>query len=229
MSDAPQTLTITEAHALLDALMPTQATHKQHLRGLRNYTLAMVMLEAGLRVGELIKLRWEHLFYNSLPVTSIIISQDIAEKGAIRQIPVSTRLSNALTSYHAAFATRFTQNNRPAFCRHTGNVMPLTTRQVERIIRTAALAALGRPVHPHVLRHTFASKLMRVTNARVVQELLGHQHLSSTQVYCHPNGEDLRNAIDTVTTHTNEAEDTLLTDTTSTDLPENVDAVGTNW
>ena len=75
---------------------------------------------------------------------------------------------------------------------------PLSTRQVERIIRAAALKCLGRPVHPHALRHTFASRLMRKTNARIVQELLGHKNLSSTQIYTHPNGEDLKDAINQI-------------------------------
>ncbi|GAH51596.1 unnamed protein product, partial [marine sediment metagenome] len=65
----------------------------------------------------------------------------------------------------------------------------------ERITRNAAMKSLGRPVHPHVLRHTFASRLMRTTNSRVVQELLGHQHMSTTQIYMHPNQEDKKKAI----------------------------------
>jgi len=75
---------------------------------------------------------------------------------------------------------------------------PLTTRQVERIIRTAALKSIGRPVHPHVLRHTFASKLMSVCNERIVQELLGHQSITSTQIYTHPNEDDKKKAIQDV-------------------------------
>ncbi|GAH73030.1 unnamed protein product [marine sediment metagenome] len=58
------------------------------------------------------------------------------------------------------------------------------------------MTSLGRPVHPHILRHTFASRLMRTTNARIVQELLGHQHLSTTQIYTHPNQDDLKKAIE---------------------------------
>ncbi|GAI79438.1 unnamed protein product [marine sediment metagenome] len=73
---------------------------------------------------------------------------------------------------------------------------PLTRRQVHRIISYAAISALGRSVHPHVLRHTFASKLMRVTNMRTVQELLGHKNLTSTQIYTHPNEQDKHKAIE---------------------------------
>lgn len=47
-----------------------------------------------------------------------------------------------------------------------------------------------------MLRHTFATRLMQKTNIRVVQQLLGHKSLSSTQVYTHPNADDLQKAIE---------------------------------
>jgi len=195
MTTAPPTLSIPEVHALLDWILSSGGTHKQHQRAIRNYTIAILMLEAGLRVGELVLLRWTHLFFNSLPVTSIIISAEMTKSKHCREIPVSTRLSEALTEYHRTHSDLRNKTHTPAFWPHGQTYRHMTTRQVERIIRHAALESIGRPIHPHVLRHTFASKLMRVTNAAIVQQLLGHAHLSSTQIYCHPNGEDLRNAI----------------------------------
>lgn len=73
---------------------------------------------------------------------------------------------------------------------------PISTRQVHRIVNFAFLKAIGKVVHPHMLRHTFATRLMRVTNSRIVQELLGHKKLTSTQIYTHPNSDDLKKAID---------------------------------
>lgn len=199
MTHSPPTLTIADTHKLLDTIMGQGGTTKQYRNRLRNYTMAMLMLEAGLRVGELVKLRWDTLFFNCLPVTSIIITPQISKSKLDRQIPVSTRLADALSTYHAYFAPLKTHSKEPhAFFANMPSV-PLTTRQVERIIGSAALEGLGRPVHPHVLRHTFATKLMRIAPPSVVQELLGHRHLSSTQVYCHPNGDDLKKAIDALT------------------------------
>jgi len=195
MTLAPPTLTIQETHALLAALQGRGGTSKKFRRQLRNYTMAMIMLEAGLRVGELVRLHWSDLFFNCLPVTSIIISPEISKSKQERQIPVSTRLSDALTTYHVTFSTDVSHSEHFAFFTARTAHPRLSERQVERIISSAALQAIGRPIHPHVLRHTFASKLMRVTNASIVQQLLGHKHLSSTQVYCHPNGEDLQKAI----------------------------------
>lgn len=153
------------------------------------------MLDAGLRVGEVVQMREFDLYFNSVPVTSITIRPEIAKNDTERTIPVSQRLVTALKEHYQDI--QYYGNKRDAcFVFHHGRpYRHITTRQVERIIRQAAMKSLGRPIHPHVLRHTFASRLMRKTNVRVVQELLGHKHLTSTQVYTHPNGEDLKKAI----------------------------------
>ena len=198
MSGAPKTLTVTECHQLLDALLVKDGTKNQFRKGIRNYLMALLMLDAGLRVGEVIKLKILDLYFAGGPVRTITIGSDIAEKDCTRDIPVSSRLSSTLETMNKNWWNRIAMfNDGFAFYTSTRR-KPLTTRQVERIIRAAALKCLGRPVHPHVLRHTFASRLMRKTNARVVQELLGHKNLSSTQIYTHPNGEDLKQAIDAV-------------------------------
>ncbi len=196
MTTTPKTLTVTEIHQLLDALLCKVGTAKQGARGIRNYTMACLMLEAGLRVGEVVKMRWCDLYFNNEPVKSIIIPAEIAKNKKERQIPVSTRLSDALTE-HARYESppEFRTINFYAFYR-VSPYAPLTTRQVERFIRAAAERSIGRPVHPHILRHTFGSRLMRVANAAVVMELLGHQSMTSTQIYMHPNAEDLKEAVD---------------------------------
>lgn len=198
MSPSPKTLTVTECHQLLDALLCKDGTKNQFRKGVRNYLMALLMLDAGLRVGEVVRLKVCDLYFNLQPISNIIIGQRLAEKDCERAIPVSGRLCDTLIEMNKScwlvFAVHF--NDHAFFT--TDPRQPLTTRQVERIIRKAALKCLGRPVHPHVLRHTFASRLMRKTNARVVQELLGHKNLSSTQIYTHPNGEDLKKAIDQI-------------------------------
>ena len=195
-SESPPTLLSEECGKLLDALLSNDSTTKKKLKAVRNHCMALLMLEAGLRVGELVSLRLSNLYFNRQPVRTIIIKPHMTKNKVEHHVPVSDRLSESLAAYgktwpliqdfvgsHFAFTSVRTDRQ-------------ITTRQVERIICAAGWKALGRPVHPHVLRHTCASRLMRVTNSSTVQEILGHKYLSSTQIYCHPNEDDKRQAID---------------------------------
>ena len=136
------------------------------------------------------------LIFNNAPVTSLLVRPVIAKNHKERSIPITTRLCEALKKMNEshlygvptnvplrAFPSRVTDKS-------------LSRRQVYKIINSAAVAALGRSVNPHVLRHTFASKLMRVTSMRTVQELLGHSNITSTQIYTHPNEQDKHKAIE---------------------------------
>lgn len=198
MNDTPKTLTIDESNKLLNALLRTSGTKKQRRLGIRNYCMALLMLEAGLRVGEVVNLRMLDLWYAGQPKDNLLVSKDFSHGKSDRLIPLSEKLLEALPLLNEAWWYDVT----PSHCFHAffwGKARyPLTTRQVERIIRKAGIQALGRPIHPHILRHTFASRLMRTCNARVVQELLGHRNLSSTQIYTHPNQEDLKKAVDSL-------------------------------
>ena len=193
--NTPPTLTVSDSELLLDALVSRDAPHKTFRKGIRNYLLGCLMLEAGLRVGEAVALEFSDLYFNGAPVKAIIVRIPITKSKNERSVPVSPRLKEALEEYHKEYCKLcdFDCSHKAFGGKNLST--PLTTRQVERIINKAAWKALGRPVHPHVLRHTFASRLMRVTNARTVQELLGHEHLSSTQIYMHPNEQDKLKAI----------------------------------
>ena len=198
MSKAPKTLTQWESVRLLQVLLAKDGTPRQERRGVRNAAIALCMLDAGLRVGEVCRLHKSDLWFNNGPVTSIIVGADVAEKAAERQIPVSARLSGAIQAMHQFYWSDILGFPDHAAFYGDDPRRPVTARQIERIIAAASDRALGRSIHPHVLRHTFASRLMRKTNARIVQVLLGHKNLSSTQIYCHPNQQDLTAAIETL-------------------------------
>lgn len=195
MSNAPKTLDVTEQHQLLDALLCKNALHKSFRKGIRNYLLGCLMLEAGLRVGEVVALKMSHLFFGGKPVQSLVLTADITKPKVERIIPVSSRLKAAIEEiYKECSWFENSEPSHPVFS--TGYPpKPMTTRQVERIINKAGWDSLGRPVHPHMLRHTFATKLMRVTDIRTVQELLGHSNVTTTQIYTHPNADDKKKAI----------------------------------
>lgn len=192
---APQSLTDEQESKLLLQLTFDSETRKQHTRMVRNLTMANVMLEAGLRVNELVKLNIGDLFFATQPVSTIVVRPEIAKGGRQRKIPVSPRLTLMLAqmdqevwqvddTLHADFAFYLKDPKQP-----------LTTRSVERVIKEAGLAAFGTTVTPHMLRHTFATRVLAKSNMRVVQELLGHASILTTQRYCHPNGQQLVDAI----------------------------------
>ncbi len=162
----------------------------------RNYTMALLMLDAGLRVGELIQFKQDQLWYINGPVGSLVVEKDQAKNRNERTIPVTLRLHDAIERMHRDWWIHSNALGvRSAFYR-SNCLYPLTTRQVQRIIKSAGQLSIGREIHPHILRHTFATRLMSKTSMRVVQQLLGHSNLTSTQIYTHPNNADLQEAID---------------------------------
>lgn len=192
---APKTLTTDQCDRLVEELGKTNGTSAQRVRGIRNQTIGTLLLETGLRVGELCGLKIDDLWYAQGPVATLVVREEIAKTNQERHIPISQKLSESLLRLRR-YVWLLTDNptNRYAFFRNTPTVQ-LTTRTVQRVIQEAAKSAFNMEVTPHTLRHTFASRMMRKTNSRVVQALLGHSNLQSTQIYMHPNEDDLRRAI----------------------------------
>ena len=191
----PKTLDANQCKALIDELFVGQGTKKQLAKSCRNVSMAHVMLETGIRVGELCGLRVSDLWFAEQPVENLLVRAEIAKNKEERQIPISVKLHEAINIMHAILwsAVKVAPGSYAFFAKVHG--CPLTTRSVERIILSAGKAAFNMDVTPHMLRHTFASRMMRKTNARTVQALLGHESLQSTQIYMHPNLDDLKKAI----------------------------------
>ena len=195
MSTQPKTLSVTECHLILTTLLIHGSSPGHMRRAFRNHCMAALMLDAGLRVGELVQLRQRDLSFDGSISTSVLIGANISKSRFERVVPLTCYAITAIKQM-VDFWWGSDSPSPDFFAFYQKDPLrPLTTRQVERIIRSAAMLALNRPVHPHVLRHTFATRLMRTTNTRVVQKLLGHRRISSTQVYTHPNQDDLQRAI----------------------------------
>ena len=195
MQKTPKTLSGIEAEKLIEQLSKHTNTWSSKRKAARNKLIGLLMLEAGLRVGELSKLKVSDLIFATRPVTNLILSKEITKRNRERTVPLSERIQIAIAEnydivwlgsapiilYWAFYGANYSKH--------------ITVRQIQRIIETASIIALGKPIHPHILRHTFASRLLRITNIRVVQELLGHKSLQTTQIYTHPNQDDLVTAI----------------------------------
>ncbi len=195
MPGNPKTLTESEQQRLLARLAPCDDWGEKRAVPVRNYTMALLMLYAGLRVGELVQLTVSDLWYGTEPKKSLVVRPEISKNKRERTIPLCLKIINAVheLKFHW-FPTLLASTTLYAF--YFGkNTNHITTRRVQQIIGDASDRSIGRRIHPHILRHTFGTKLMRITNARVVQQLLGHKNLNSTQIYTHPNQDDLTEAI----------------------------------
>lgn len=196
MKTGIQTLTENECELLLEAVRCCRPTRKSRMNGTRNYLMTLLMLDAGLRVSEVANLPKISLYFDVTPVKMIVIPAAIAKNKKQRSVPVTERIHNAILGMITMWwIMDDPKPGRFAFYVNDPS-KPLTVRQIQNIIWATSLTAFSRAVHPHELRHTFATRVLRQTNIRVVQTLLGHSNLASTQIYTHPDNDDLKKAID---------------------------------
>jgi len=168
----------------------------QNLTAPKHRLLVLLCLEAGLRIGEVSQLLQTTLYKNGQPLDLITLPPEICKRSRPRTIPTSNRLKEAiqqaLDHYWLTLASSFSPYAFP----RPNSKTHLTTRQLYNTVIKLGAIHLNTHLNPHMLRHTFATNLMRLTDIRTVQVLLGHKHISSTQVYTHPNSIDMKAAID---------------------------------
>lgn len=161
--------------------------------GQRDRAILELLYGSGLRVSELCALNVTDIDYSDGDVR-------VRGKGAKeRQVPVGTYTLSALDRYLRSGRPALLnaggsgRNDEPAlFVNRLGT--RLTTRSVARMVnKYVEAAALARGCTPHTLRHTFATHLLEHgADLRSVQELLGHESVSTTQIYTHVTQERLR-------------------------------------
>lgn len=154
--------------------------------GLRDRALLEFLYAAGVRVAECVQMDLEDLRMDLLSV------RVFGKGGKERVVLFGNSAAQALARYLSHGRPRLAaEAERAVFVNHRG--ARLTDRSVRRIVdRQVARAALGVRISPHAFRHTFATHLLETgADLRVVQELLGHASLSSTQIYTHTAVEHL--------------------------------------
>ena len=176
------------------AYLENKMKHSQ--TSLRNYTIILLLADAGCRVGECVRLEISDILQGSDLVMALRIRSAIAKYKIERIVPLSNRLRGSLHQYLNSDCNLVLLPNLYLFPGSKTLGTYLSVRQVENIVGSISLAAIGRSITPHTLRHSFATRLIQTTPLPVVQELLGHRNLSSTQVYVHPTTQDLFDAID---------------------------------
>ncbi len=151
---------------------------------LRDRAILELLYAAGLRVSELVGLDWPDVDLSARMVR-------VMGKGSKeRMVPFGRPAAVALRGWLGVWETLRKPvdeagGGQPVFLNHQGT--RLTDRSVRRVIdRWVDAAAVARGVHPHTLRHTFATHLLEGgADLRAIQELLGHSSLSTTQKYTH--------------------------------------------
>jgi len=173
----PSFLTIEEISRLLEA--PDLSTPQ----GLRDRALLELLYASGFRVSELVSLNLEQV--NLDTNESRVWGKGAKERVVLMGKPAARALITYLRQGRSKlFGTRIRMTSALFINRYGKR---LTERRVQRILeKYTNIAGIGKRVYPHMLRHTFATHLLDGgADLRVVQELLGHASLSSTQIYTH--------------------------------------------
>jgi integrase/recombinase XerC len=147
----------------------------------RDRAILELLYGAGLRVSELVGLDWTDV---DLPGRVVRV---LGKGSKERMVPFGRPAAESLRRWLEVWETVRApgEDEAPVFLNHQGG--RLTDRSVRRVIdKWVDAAAVARGVHPHTLRHTFATHLLEGgADLRAIQELLGHSSLSTTQRYTH--------------------------------------------
>jgi integrase/recombinase XerC len=176
----PQVLDADEAVQLVE--LPTDAP-----LGLRDRALLELFYSSGLRLSELCALIWRDLDF----ATGLV---NVMGKGnRQRRVPFGSHARTALEGWRGESGGGEAQ---PVFPGRKGG--PITQRAIQiRIRGLAQRQGLFKHVHPHMLRHSFASHILESSgDLRGVQELLGHADIATTQIYTHLDFQHLAKVYD---------------------------------
>ena len=175
----PQVLDPDEVKVLVE--VPTDAP-----LGLRDRALLELFYSSGLRLSELCALHWRDLDFDGGLVTVL------GKGGKQRSVPMGSFARAALAAWQASTGAG---RESPVFPGRNG---PISPRAVQyRLRQLAQRQGLFKRVHPHLLRHSFASHILESSgDLRGVQELLGHADIATTQIYTHLDFQHLAKVYD---------------------------------
>lgn len=180
----------------------TDEEKKELLKGIRGrYTqrdkaIVKLTVNTGLRVSELCGLRLSDI-RNGKIKGEVTVRKEIAKGGRERTIPLNTKAKKAIKKL-------LVWNEKQGFKQAPDSRLlisqkgkEITRQQVQRIIKKAReKARLDIKATPHTLRHTFATQIYgKTNNLRIVQKLLGHRSIKTTEIYADVTREQLKEAV----------------------------------
>lgn len=174
----PHFLSVDEAMSVLNYIHsapPTEMLKKQK-------SLFLLLYGAGLRISEACALKWKNLNLSEQKI--LVLGKGNKERYAILPVFCTQHFESLLCK----------KNNEVYFFGEA----PLSTRAGYELIRKlGASAGLMNPLHPHALRHSYATHLLASgTNLRILQKLLGHESLQATEKYTHLSVDHLARLLD---------------------------------
>jgi integrase/recombinase XerC len=204
----PEFLTVEEVGRLTDYVASQPADPLSH----RNLAILELLFTSGIRVGELVSLNLEDIDWETAEF------RVLGKGGKERLCFMSQKALSALAQYRTVRGQLLSEPEAPTW----GDAPPpkkrtrtpgqlklsetalflnrdgtrLSARSVHRLLNQLSEASgLNKPLHPHIFRHSFATHLLNHgVDLRIVQELLGHASIRSTQIYTHISTERLRRA-----------------------------------
>jgi len=183
----PKVLSPDEANRLLEV----RSDESPDLLSIRDHAMFELFYSSGLRLAELAAL-------------DLACLQDVAagevrvlgKRSKLRLVPVGTQARAAVAAWAVRRVELAAADETALFVGQRGKRLGM--RMIElRLKRRALLQGLPTSVHPHMLRHSFASHLLQASgDLRAVQEMLGHASIASTQVYTHLDFQHLATVYD---------------------------------
>ncbi|OQA57586.1 MAG: Tyrosine recombinase XerD [Candidatus Omnitrophica bacterium ADurb.Bin277] len=176
----PQCLTMREMDAILKA--PDTKTSA----GIRDRALLECLYATGMRVSEVTGLTAENVYLDN----NFIKCRGKGDKERI--VPLGNVAVSACRAYLGRVRAKLKAKSNHFFLGRNGT--GLSRQFVWQMIKKYAIrAGITKPIKPHTFRHSFATHLLeRGADLRVVQELLGHSDISTTQIYTHVSGNRLK-------------------------------------
>lgn len=189
----PKVLSVDQTAALLDAsqALDPPMDNTEGALTLRDHAMFELFYSSGLRLSELVQLDLGHTL--DLDNAEVTVN---GKRGKMRTVPIGQRARQALQiwlSHRSEFAP-LAEN--AVFVSQRGT--RISPRSVElRLKHWSQLHGAGVHVHPHMLRHSFASHVLQSSgDLRAVQEMLGHSSIATTQIYTHLDFQHLSKVYD---------------------------------
>jgi integrase/recombinase XerD len=178
----PETLNELQVERLIESI-----DTKQPL-GLRDRGIIELLYASGLRISELANARLENLNFDER------ILRVTGKGNKMRLVPVGRKACEALAAYLSTERPKLVKRRTGSEMFLSNRGTKLTTTRIWQIVKARAKhSGLEANIYPHLLRHSFATHLLsNGADLRIIQEMLGHADISTTQVYTHVDQQRLK-------------------------------------